>query len=401
MYTNLRKYLPRPPDLPGLIAGFWRRILSRDDVIPPRNRYQRAVAEFKQDKFRRLLFGAVAGVTAAHYLNMPNTVLVGIFPCSFLLAMDRFSFGDLSKRCVVLMAGLVAGTLTVEVFQSMPYMAAMVTFAIFFVILKLFSRGAAVGPAYNFAFTYSLSSINATYLESTMELAVTEYYLAQTAMIFFLVWGGFAFFPAEKPELKRPAPSRRGTPVGDFELGVYASIWVGIWLVFQFVEWKFALFAFLSFIGAFRCFNRSQMKKIVTENMIVHTVSCGAVALFSILLFSLTGNFFIFLASIVLLLTPFLYYAVYPPRPELGYRHSTMVSGVLVPLTLYVGTDHAAVYQSSLRARLIVLLMLLLWLVVEFVYHAKSSVTFSRRALKRRYVKGNMKRKTIATEEQI
>ena len=337
-------------------------------------RYDRALAEFRRDKFRRLVLAAVAGVMLAHLLPMNSTVFIGLYPASILLGMDRFSVGALLLRCVTLLVGMVVGTLIIEAFMNAPILSVMITYGVFLVILKLFAIQFEMGNAYSFMFAYSLSTIYASYPDSTMEASITEPYLIQTVLIFFVVWGCFALFPAQPPTIRRASPPPPEIQVGNGELMIYALIWLGIWLFFLFFEWRFALFAFLSFAGAFRCFDRNVLKKITRENIIAHVFCCSVAALFSLLLPGTGGNILVLLAGLIVLVLPFLHAAVFPPKPELAYRCSTMLSGLLVPLILYLGTDHAAVYQSALRAALIVFLMAILYLVIESLYHGGTVV---------------------------
>lgn len=338
-------------------------------------RYDRQMQEFLRDKFRRMVLAAVSGVTLAHLLSMSaSTVFVGMYPTLILMTMDHFSLRELIKRCFFLLAGMIAGTLAIELFENIPVLAVFVTYAVFLGVLKLFALRKEVTNAYCFLFTYSLGSIYSSYPDSTMELSICQDYLIQMFLIFFLVWGCYALFPSEKPPQFRTPPLPPAAVIRDFELAVYALIWLGIWLVFLFFEWRFALFAFLSFVGAFRFFERRTMKKIARENIIAHVLCCSVAALFSLLMLGLIGNVLLMVLGLLLLLIPFIHFAVYPPREELRYRGTTMISGILVPLILYLSTEHAAVNQSLLRATLIVFLMLILWFVVEYLYYGSNVI---------------------------
>ncbi|MBS1372179.1 MAG: hypothetical protein HPZ91_19720 [Lentisphaeria bacterium] len=351
-------------------------------------RYEQTLREFRRDKFRRMLLGAVTGILLAYTLPMSQTtVFVGLYPATILLGMNRFSIPALLLRCGVILGGATLGTCVVEFFQTSPFLAVPVTFALFLGVLKLFALRFETGNAVSFVFTYSLGSIYASYPGETMEIAITEQYLIQIILIFFIVWGCFAAFPAQLPKCaaaKTPAPAP--AKIGNAELMVYALIWLGIWMFFMLFEWRFALFAFLSFVSGCCHFERDMMKRVALENIIAHVTCCSAVALFSLLVLGVVSNPLVLVTGLLLVVGPVMYRASNPPSPEIAYRCRTMVSGILVPLVLYVGSDHAAVYQSVLRASLIILLMGILWLVVEYLHHGKEvlgavSGTSARRML--------------------
>ncbi len=338
-------------------------------------RYEQAAARFRRDKFLRLMTAGVAGVMLAHLLSMgASTVFVGLYPATILLSMNRFSLRGLLVRVLVLWVGMAAGTLAVELFQSIPLLAVIVTGGVFLGILKLFAIRFEMANAYSFMFSYSLSTINASYPDSGMEVALLEPYLIEFLLIVAIVWGCFALFPAQLPRYVKSRPAAAEYRVGTGELLIYAAVWLGIWLVFMLVEWRFALFAFLSFGGAFRYFDRSMIQKIARENIIAHGLCCLVVALFSLLVLGVVESVPVLFFGVPVLLAPFLYLAVFSTRPERAYRYNTMIPGIFVPLTLYVFPDRAAVYQSLLRAELIIFLMAILWLVVEYLYHGATII---------------------------
>ncbi len=337
-------------------------------------RFENAMDKFKQDKFRRLFTAAIVGIMLSYLVPMDDEkVFIGLFPASLVLGMDRFSLGKLAISCITLLLGIIAGTLADEAFYNIPVVAVMLTYIIYFTTLKAFASRVAGGYIYNFAFSYTLATVFASYSDKDMELCITQFFALQLAGVFLLVWGCFVLFPTQKPQVKAE-PLPEAFRISDSEVAIYALVWLGFWMIFMLVEWSFAIFAFFTFIAAFRNFERSLMKWIAKENMIIHIVSCLTAALFSMLILGMSTNILVLLTGLIPLLFFFCHRAVYPPTPELGYRCNTMIAGVIVPLILYITPVRAGLNKSLLRATLIICLMTILWLVIEYLYHGKKSL---------------------------
>ncbi len=332
--------------------------------------YDREMQKFLRDKFRRMLLAAVVGVLLAHWLPFTaSPAFIGVYPTLILMSLDHFSLWALLKRCLFLLIGMIIGSIAFELFANLPFLAVFITYALFIGVLKMFAVRKEVANSFCFLFTYSMGFIYSSYPDSVMELSICQDYLIQFFLLFFFVWGCYALFPSEKPPPFRSRALPPEVVIQDAELALYALIWLGIWLVFLLFEWHFALFAFLSFVGAFRFFERRTMKRIAGENIFAHVLCCTVSSLFSLLMLGLLDHVLLLILGLLLLLIPFVRFAVCPPCEEVRYRSATMLSGILVPLVLYLSPDHAAVYQSMLRAMLIVSLMLILWIVVEYLYY--------------------------------
>lgn len=336
----------------------------------------------KRDRFKRLAFAAVTGVILSHLLPFENGVFVGFFPVSILLGLDVCSLRRLFGRCMTLLGGMICGTLVYESFADSPILAVVVTYIVFLSALKLFSVKYHLSVSYFFIFSYVLSTINASYPGVQFEISVMQYYLIQLGLVFTIVWGAFVLFPAEIPTPSK-GNSLFSTPVPVHEMMIYALVWLGVWIFFMMFEWRFALFAFLSFMAAFRQFDRETMKRIAMTNVRIHILACSGVSVFSLILFGLAGNWMLFALGVVLIMIPVTYRAVYPRLPSDAYANTVCVSAVMIPLILYISPEHAAVYQSMLRASLIVFLMAILWLVIEWMYHGTRTAKRVRRLPRR------------------
>ncbi len=333
-------------------------------------RYDMQMQAFRRDKFRRVACAAVIGGTIGHLLPLSTTaIFIGIQPTIMLMLMDRFSMRELTKRCVLFLAGLSAGVLAFEMFRCVPILTILITYALFLGVIKFFAMRKEGPNPFNVFMTYSLGSIYSSYPDSVMEVSICQDYLIQVALLFFLVWGLFMLFPAQMPPDVRKQEVPPEFVIPDPELALYAAIWLGVWLVFMFFEWRFAFFAFISFVSAFRFFERRTIKHIARENTIAHVTGCTLSAVFCLLLLGMTRNVLLLSLGLALLVIPFVRLAVYPPREELRYRTMMMLFGVHVPPVLYLSTEAASVNLCLLRALLLASLMLILWFLVEYLYY--------------------------------
>lgn len=300
--------------------------------------------------YRRVLFTSISGVILASLFHFINPIILCIYPVVIILGMKKYNFKDLFFKAKIICLGFYVGTINGQIFQGFPFLQSIVAYTIFITVLKLFAHKHKAMNALMFTMTFTFSSIFGSYLESSYEILVYEYWL-QVLWVFTLVTLSFFMFPSK---IKSAEPiSCEAAKMKDKEILFYALILLLIWEFFMFFELRFAYFPYIIIISLFMEFDINNAKYKALENIKAHTKACIITSFFSLLIFGMNGNIFLLILGLFLIFIPIVKRGIYPEDPKKMYHNITMISGLIVPLTLYLSTDGAALYKSTLRAFLL------------------------------------------------
>ena len=300
--------------------------------------------------YRRLLFTSVSGITLSKLFHFINPMVLCIFPLIITLGMKKYNFKELFFKIKIICLGFYIGMLNGQIFDGFPFLQSIAAYAIFITVLKLFAHKHNCGNALMFIMTFNLSSIFGSYIESSYEILVYQYWF-QALWVFIIVTAGFFIFPGRRKS-EKPL-SCEVAKMTDKEIIFYAFILLVIWDCFMLFELRFAFFPYIIIISLFRDFDIKKAKFKAKENIKAYTKACIITTIFSLLIFGMNENIFLLVLGLLLIFIPIIKRAIYPDHPKKTYHNMKMVTGIIVPLTLYLSTDGAALYKSTLRSFLL------------------------------------------------
>ena len=300
--------------------------------------------------YRRVFFTSVSGITLASLLHFINPMILCIFPLIITLEMKKYDFKELFLKIKIICLGLYIGMLNGQIFEGYPFLQSIAVYALFITVLKLFAHKYNCGNALMFTVTFSLASVFGSYIESSYEILVYQYWF-QILWVFALVTFAFVLFPSK---IKSSEPlSCEAANMTNKEILFYALILLVIWECFMFFELRFAFFPYIIILTLFMDFDIKKAKFKAKENIKAYTKGCIITSFFSLLIFGMNGNIFLLILGLILIFIPIVKRGIYPDHPKKTYHNMKMLTGIMIPLTFYLSTDGAALYKSTLRAFLL------------------------------------------------
>lgn len=305
--------------------------------------------------YRRVLFTSVSGITLSNLFHFINPMILCIFPLIITLGIKKYDFKELFLKIKIICLGFYIGMLNGQIFEGYPFLQSIIVYTIFITVLKLFAHKHNCGNVLMFAVTFILSSIFGSYIESSYEILIYQYWF-QALWVFIIVTVGFFLFPSE---MKKSKPiSYEASTMTNREIIFYATILLIIWECFMFFELRFAFFPYVIIISLFIEFDIKKAKFKAKENIKAYTKACVVTSFFSLLIFGMNKNIFLLVLGLLLIFIPVIKRGIYPDHPKKTYHNIKIITGIIVPLTFYLSTDGAALYKSTLRAFLLSCAML-------------------------------------------
>ncbi len=138
-------------------------------------------------------------------------------------------------------------------------------------------------------------------------------------------------------------------------------------------EFRFAFFAYVVLISIFIGFDTGNMEYKAIENIKTHFKACSIVSIFSLFFYGMVKNILLLSLGYLLVFIPIIRNAVYPKDSKKVYGNFSLISGLIVPFTLYINLDGAAVYKCLLRSTMITLSMLLILFILKLIPYNRLS----------------------------
>lgn len=309
----------------------------------------------QRNRFLRISLAAVLGISIGHLFNFKSSIFFSLYSLKLMFIPGRFNFIVLMKNLCSLAIGMGIGLFVGNVSVAFALPMAIFMFILFFFTLDCNRTNKLPGYSYNLFLGSAFSSINSSYPNSAYYIAINQY-LLQMLFVLILLFILHFLFPSnqEAPKLKE----RKETNISTMDLFLDTTILYSFWLFAMFFEWRFAFFAFTTVAGLYDNYDYKMILEKCKRNIKLHILACTTASIFSLVLFSMTGNWLLFSLGLFVLYSPFIYKIVY--KQENLYFNTAFIFGLTVPLANYLSSTNVAVlYRAQLRATLISSTMLI------------------------------------------
>lgn len=307
-----------------------------------------------KELFNRILFVIIVGLVGAHLSHFTNPFFISFHSVIIIMSLRRYNLKVLLIRIGVICAGLIFGLISTEIFHLFPQLQNIIVYTMFVTTLKLFSHRYKEMDVFMFNFCFVYASIFGSYLESTFELEIFQYF-GQLFWVFILITVTFKLFPSNLKE--KEMKTLKESKIKMWEIHFFAFFLLLFWDFFMVFEWRFAFFAYACLIALFKGFDMEYLKFKAVINIKIHFKACLISAVFSVLLYGMIQNVPLMTLGLLLMFIPIVKNLVYNKGLEEIYSNATLISGLVVPLTLYINLDAAAVYKCFLRSNMITFVM--------------------------------------------
>lgn len=320
--------------------------------------------------FNRILFTSVFGLIVALLSHFRNPFFISFFSVSITLAMKRYEVRLLLEKIGAICIGLLLGVVATELFIPFPHLESLLVYIIFVTTLKLFAHDYKSNTVFISNFSFMYASIFGSYLEATFDEEALQY-LWEMLWVVIIVTITFKLFPSNmNMEEVKPLKESR---VQNWKVYFFSLILSLVWVFSMYFEFRFAFFAYVVLISIFIGFDTKTMGFKAVENIKTHFKACSITAIFSLLLYGMVQNVLLMSLGLLLVFIPIVRNAVYPKDPKKIYSNFSLISGLIVPFTLYINLDGAAVYKCLLRSNMITLSMLLILFILKILPYNKLS----------------------------
>ncbi len=320
--------------------------------------------------FNRILFASVLGLVTAHLSHFNNPFFISFFSVMITMAMKRYSIGILLEKILAISTGITLGVVADEIFLPFPHLESLLVYIIFLTTLKLFAHDYKTNTVLLFNFSFMYTSIYGSYLEAAFDSEVLQYFW-ELIWVFIIVTVTFKSFPSNiSVEGSKPLKKSR---VKNWEIYFFSLVLSLVWNFSMLFEFRFAFFAYVVLISIFIGFDTGNMEYKAIENIKTHFKACSIVSIFSLFFYGMVKNILLLSLGYLLVFIPIIRNAVYPKDPKKVYGNFSLISGLIVPFTLYINLDGAAVYKCLLRSTMITLSMLLILFILKLIPYNRLS----------------------------
>lgn len=303
----------------------------------------------QKNAFIRITLAAVLGMSIGHLFNFKSSIVFSLFSLKLMFRPGRFDYVFIIKSLSILALGMKIGLFIGNVSIVFPFATSILMFMFFLFILDCNRTNRFADHSYDLLLVTTFASINSSYPNSAYYISINQY-LLQTLYIFMLLLILHVLFPSDQ---EPPKPKqRKETNISTLNLFLDTIILYSFWLFSMLFEWRFAFFAFITIASLYENYDYEMILLKCKANIKIHTLACLSASIFSLVLFSMTGNWLLFSLGLFLIYSPFIYRIIY--LRENLYFNTAFIFGLTVPLSIYLNvTDVAILYKSQLRAFLI------------------------------------------------